>query len=213
MPAKITRRTFLVRTAVGIGATTLACSGLTIVAVHAPINPSYEEITSGENSMNQKVLVTYASKAGSTMEVAQAVAKELNNRGFTVDVRPVKQVTSVDGYTAVVVGSAVRIGSPLPEAVKFIEKNAPALSKLPVAFFTVHLMNMGDDDTSRKARLAYLDPARKLVTLKHEAFFAGVGDMSKVSFFEGLIGKMVKSPEGDFRDWKAISGWAQSIFA
>jgi hypothetical protein len=35
--------------------------------------------------------------------------------------------------------------------------------------------------------------------------------MSKVSFLDGLIGKMVKSPEGDFRDWDAIHGWAQGI--
>lgn len=213
MPARLNRRTFLIRAAAGVGAATLACSGLTVVALQSPVDPSYEKISTGENIMNQKVLVAYASKAGSTMEVAQTVAKELADRGFAVDIRPLKQVTSLDGYSAVVVGSAVRMGSPLPEAAKFVEKNAAALQKLPVAFFAVHIMNMADDDASRKARLAYLDPIRKLVTLKHEAYFAGVGDMSKVSFIEGLIGKMVKSPEGDFRDWKAISGWAQSIFA
>jgi len=213
MPTKITRRKFLIRAAAGAGAVTLACGGLSALALQAPVNPSYEIFASGENKMNQKVLVAYVSKAGSTMEVAQAIGKELTNRGFAVDVRPLKQVTNVDGYSAVVIGSAVRMGQWLPDAVKFVEKNAAILRQVPTAFFAVHLMNIGDDEASRKARAAYLDPVRKLVAPQYEAFFAGVGDMSKVSFIEGLIGKMVKSPEGDFRDWNAISGWAQAIFA
>ena len=161
--------------------------------------------------MNQKVLVTYASRAGSTMEVAQAVAKELTDRGFAVDLLPVKKVNHVNGYQAVVVGSAVRMGQWLPEAVKFVEQNQSTLSQVPTAFFAVHLMNMGNDEASRTARQAYLNPVRKLVKPQYEAFFSGVGDMSKVSFLDGLIGKMVKSPEGDFRDWDAIRGWAQEI--
>lgn len=213
MPAKINRRKFLTRTAAGIGAVTLSCIGLSAVANQAPILPSYEEIASGENVMNQKVLVTYASKAGSTMEIAQAVANELTSRGFAVDIRPVKQTSDIKGYAAVVIGSAIRMGSPLPEATKFVEKNSAALREVPVAFFTVHLMNMGKDEASQKARFAYLDPILKLVPLQEKAFFAGVGDLAKVSFIEGLIGKMVKSPEGDFRDWEAISRWGQSIFA
>jgi menaquinone-dependent protoporphyrinogen oxidase len=72
-------------------------------------------------------------------------------------------------------------------------------------------MNMGGDEASRKARLAYLDPVRKLVVPKYEAFFSGVGDMSKVSFLEGLIGKLVKSPAGDFRDWDTIRAWSQTV--
>jgi menaquinone-dependent protoporphyrinogen oxidase len=161
--------------------------------------------------MNQKVLIAYATRCGSTVEVAQAVAEELTKRGFAVDVRQAAKVTEIDGYTAVVVGSAVRFGSWMPEAVKFVEQNRAALNNLPTAFFAVHLMNMSDDDASRKARLAYLDPVRKLVSPKAEAFFPGVGDLSKVSFLERLIGKMVKSPEGDFRDWTKIRAWAQEI--
>ena len=161
--------------------------------------------------MNQKVLIAYVSRAGSTQEVAQAVAEELTKRGCAVDVRPAVKVTSIEGYTAVVVGSAVRFGSWLPEAVKFVEQNRAALNNLPTAFFAMHLLNTGDDEASRAARMAYLDPARKLVKPEAEAFFSGVGDLNKVSLFERLIGKMVKSPEGDFRDWSKIRAWAQEI--
>ena len=162
--------------------------------------------------MEQKVLVTYASRAGSTREIAEAVAADLASRGFTVDLLPIKQVGRLDGYSAVVIGSAVRMSSWLPEATKFVQQNAAALNRMPTAFFSVHLMNLGDDEASRKARGVYLDAVRKHVQPRHETLFAGVGDMAKVSFIEGLIGKLVKSPEGDFRDWKAIHAWAADIF-
>jgi len=161
--------------------------------------------------MTHKVLVAYASRCGSTAEVAQAVGEELTKRGYAVDVRQAKQVTSLDGYDAVVVGSAVRYSQVLSEAVKFVEQNQSALNKLPVACFAVYLMNMAEDEASRKARLAYLDPLRKLVTPKAEAFFPGVGNLQKVALFERLIAKAVKSPEGDFRDWSKIRAWASEI--
>lgn len=161
--------------------------------------------------MNPKVLVTYATRCGSTAEIAQAVADELANRGFAVDIRPVQQVNQVDKYGAVVIGSAVRFGQVLPEAVKFIEQNHIQLNEMPTAIFAVHIMNMGNDETDRQARQAYLDPARNLIAPQSEAFFTGVGDPQKVSFIERLLAKAVKSPEGDFRDWDAIRGWAKNL--
>jgi menaquinone-dependent protoporphyrinogen oxidase len=210
--APINRRTFLLRAAAGLSATSVVCCGLGTAALHAPFNPDYTEtFLSKGNTMTQKILVAYASRAGSTVEVAQFVANELVQRGYSVDVRPVKQVASLNGYSGVVVGSTIRMGSWLPEAFKFVETNQAVLGELRTAFFAVHLMNQGDDETSRKARLAYLDPVRKLVVPQSEAFFSGVGDMSKVSFLDGLISRMVKSPEGDFRNWDAIRDWSQAI--
>ena len=110
-----------------------------------------------------------------------------------------------------VIGSCVRMGQWLPEAVKFVEQQRERLSQIPIAYFAVHLMNMRDDETSRKQRLAYLDPVRRLVAPRKEAFFAGVGDWKKVNFLESLIGKAVKAPNGDFRDWKAVRAWAEEL--
>ncbi len=161
--------------------------------------------------MGQKVLILYATKTGSTIEVARAIAEELLNRGCAVEIAPAGAAPGLAAFDAVIIGSAVRFGRWLPEALQFVEQNQAALQKIPVGFFAVHLMNRGDDDSSRKARLAYLEPARKLVTPLAEAYFSGVGDMSKVNFIERLITRMVRSPEGDFRDWSAIQNWAQNI--
>lgn len=161
--------------------------------------------------MSRKILVTYATRAGSTAEVAELIAQILVAHAADVDVIPAKNVQEIAEYQAVVVGSAVRFGQWLPEAVQFVQRHQAALSRVPVAYFTVHLMNLGSDEAARKARLAYLDPARTLVAPRTEAFFAGSGDPKRLSFFEVLIGRVVRSPQDDLRDWAAIRAWAESL--
>ena len=161
--------------------------------------------------MDTRILITYASRAGSTIEIAQEIGRVLSQAGAKVDVLPVKAVRSVEDYQAVVVGSAIRIGQWLPEAVKFVTANRAALAGKRVAYFAVHGMNLGDDEASRAARQAYLEPVRKVLAPQMEACFGGVNDWNKVGFFDGLLGKMVKAPVGDFRDWTVIREWAADI--
>ena len=161
--------------------------------------------------MTKKILVAYATRAGSTAEIARVIGETLAAGGAAVDVLPIRSVTDLTGYQAVVLGSAVRYSSLLPEAVKFVEQNKAALEQRPLAIFAAHILNMGSDEASRQNRHVYLDAVRKLVPPRAEACFAGVGDLKKVSFIEGLIGKMVKSPIGDYRDWPAIRSWSESL--
>lgn len=161
--------------------------------------------------MSKKTLVAYVTRGGSTAEIASVIATTLSAQGAEVDLLPLNQVTDLKDYQAVVLGSAVRMSQWLPDAMKFVEQHQAQLSQVPTAFFAVHLMNIRDDEASRRSRQAYLDPIRKLVSPQKEAFFAGVGDWKKVSFVDGLIGKAVKAPEGDFRDWQAIQAWAEDL--
>lgn len=161
--------------------------------------------------MNNRILVTYATRAGSTVEVAAAIGETLGARGFSVDVKPVKENPQVDGYQAVLVGSAIRFGQWLPEAVEFVKNNQQALNRVPVALFTVHIMNLGDDEQSRGNRMAYLSAVRPLIKPVDEVFFPGEIDPARLSFLERLIGQIVKSPVGDFRDWDKIRGWANAV--
>src|SRR5690606_22522173 len=91
-----------------------------------------------------KVLVAYASKSGTTIDVAHAVAEALREQGLVVDVRHVSKLNHLEGYQAVVVGSGVRAGHWLPAAVHFVEEHQEALRQMPVAFFTV-CMTMTED--------------------------------------------------------------------
>lgn len=208
----LSRRRFLKTSVVALGAAAFACSGLGYAATRRPaLDIPEPDPCGGRKSMNSKILIAYATRAGSTAGVAQAIADVFCENGTAVDVRPIKDVTNVNEYQTVILGSAIRYGQWLPEAVQFVEQNQAALNAKPTAFFAVHLMNLGEDEASRKARLAYLDAARKLVAPQAEAFFAGVGDLSKMSFLERLMSKSLKSPEGDLRDWQAIRGWAESL--
>jgi menaquinone-dependent protoporphyrinogen oxidase len=212
MSQKITRRQFLTFAAMGIGSTVLTCGGLGAIALRPPEVSYYRKLAATRDPANPAVLVTYASKAGSTIGIAQAIASELEKRCFTVDISPVNRVTDLKGYHYVVIGSAIRMSAPLPEVVNFVEQNRDKLASIPTAFFAVYLMNSANDEVSSKARLGYIDPIRNLLPIQHEAFFTGVFDPKKVSFIEGLMGKMMNSPIGDFRDWEAISKWGELLF-
>ena len=78
--------------------------------------------------MNDKILVTYASRAGSTAGVAEAIGKILAENGVQVEVSPMNEVYDLSPYRAVVAGSAIQGGKWLPEAMQFMQKNRAVLA-------------------------------------------------------------------------------------
>ena len=158
--------------------------------------------------MSQKVLITYATKLGSTTEVAHAIGKTISEKGIAVDILPIEEVAGISSYSIVIIGSAIRMGSWLPEALNFIEEHQDALNKVSTKIFCVHILNQGHEPESQKERATYTAPVRAIINPEDEAFFAGKIDPSQLKFFERLLFKAVKSPDGDFRDWDAIQSWA-----
>lgn len=211
MQPKTSRRNFLRLAGLGLGAAALTCGGLTVLTTQPPPLNFYE--TTGDTAVNDKVLIVYASKCGSTGEIAQAIADTLTQRGMAVDVWLANKVNALDGYGAVIVGSAIRMGSWLPEAVKFVEQNAAALKQMPNAFFTVHMLNADDSDASRQARAAYLDSVHKFMAAQAEVFFTGKLELAKMSFLDRFISNVMKAKDEDKRDWAAIRTWAQRVWA
>jgi menaquinone-dependent protoporphyrinogen oxidase len=161
--------------------------------------------------MNKRVLVTYSSRTGSTAEVAGEIGKVLAARGLAVAVRPIKADPPAEEYQAVVIGSAVRMGSWQTEAVQYVKRHRHGLGRIPVAVFTVHALNTGDDDQSRRYRAAYLDAVRPLLKPVAEAFFAGQLDPARLCAFERLTLRAAAGPAKDFRDWDKIRGWVQTL--
>lgn len=210
---KISRRDFIKVSGITLAATTVLCSGLGYAATRIPAIETPDLTFSEEPTMNKKILVTYATRAGSTAEVAAAIGETLNQRGYIVDVKAVKEQTDLDGYQAVIIGSAIRMGSWLPEAVEYLKTHQETLKPIPMAAFSVHLQNLGDDEESRQNRQAYLATVRDLVKPVDEGYFAGSIDLSKLSFVDRMITKMVKSKEGDSRDWNKINTWATNVLA
>ena len=160
----------------------------------------------------KKVLVTYATRAGSTQGVAMAIRDRLCANGFHVHLVNAKEkITDISAYQFVVIGSAIRVGRWLPEASKFVEKNQEMLKKKTLAYFLVCMQLKDDTPENRKIAADYLKAERNMVMPLSEAYFAGKSDFSKLSFFSRIMGKFAKMPEGDFRNWDAINKWADEL--
>jgi menaquinone-dependent protoporphyrinogen oxidase len=161
----------------------------------------------------KKVLVTYATRTGYTIGIAQKIGETLAERGFLVDVKPVHADPDPANYQAVVIGSAVNGAKWLPEAVEYVKRHQQALHKPQVALFCVHILNLGDSAASQKNRKAYLNVVRPLVSASSEGYFAGKGlDPKETSAVVRWIMRVTKfMPEGDCRDWLKIAAWAQSF--
>jgi menaquinone-dependent protoporphyrinogen oxidase len=160
--------------------------------------------------MNNRILVTYATAMGSTVDVAAEIGKTLLDQGFSVDVKPIRESPHINGYQAVLIGSAVQHGNWLPEAVDFVKTNQQALNHVSTALFCVHIQNLGDDETSRQNRLAYLDAVRPLLQPVAEGFFAGKFDRRGAALLlPGWLARFV--PPIDLRNWKMMRTWAENI--
>ncbi len=158
-----------------------------------------------------KVLVAYASKSGTTIDVAHAVAEALREQGLVVDVRHVSKLNHLEGYQAVVVGSGVRAGHWLPAAVHFVEEHQEALRQMPVAFFTVCMTMTEDTPENREIVEGYTAALQELVNPVSIGLFAGRLEMDRLSTVERLIVRIMHAPLGDFRDWATIHDWAAGL--
>jgi menaquinone-dependent protoporphyrinogen oxidase len=155
-----------------------------------------------------RVLVTAASKYGATGEIASALADVLSERGLDVDVVPTEEVVSVDGYDAVVAGSAVYAGHWLKPARGFIEEHAAALASRPVWLFSSG--PIGDPPKPTEDPVDASSLIERTAARDHHVF-AGKLDRSRLSFGERAITMALRAPDGDFRDWDEVRSWASDI--
>ena len=208
---KMTRRRFLTLAGGAIGATALACCGLTVAGMQQPEVELVESSCGRGSDVENKVLIGYVSKCGATAGVAQAVGEVLCAAGAAVDVRPVDEVVDVSGYGAAIVGSAVYMNRLMPQAVDFVKENQRALSQMPVAYFVVCGTLQEDTRENRRKVAAYLDPMRQVVQPADEGLFAGAMDFAKMSLAYQLVARVMGGSESDWRDWGAIRGWAEGL--
>ena len=153
-----------------------------------------------------RVLVTYASKHGSTTGIAERIAAKLRAAGHDVDLGSVAEVADVGTYDAYVIGSAVYYGSWMKEATAFVESNAAWLGRRPVWLFSSGPVGpAGPQDQKELASLR-----ETVAPLDHRVFY-GALDRHDLSIGERIVVTAVKAPDGDFRDWRAIDAWADEI--
>jgi menaquinone-dependent protoporphyrinogen oxidase len=155
------------------------------------------------------VLVTYASKHGSTQGIAERIAEQLRQLGKYAEARSVDEVSDLGSYQAFVIGSAVYYGSWLKEATEWVHRNQAVLAQHPVWLFSVGPLGTEVQDAEQQPK--EMAEFQHTLGLRDQRIFFGALDHSRLSFAERVMVKAVRAPEGDFRDWQAIEAWAASI--
>jgi len=163
--------------------------------------------------MEKKILVTFATTHGSTQEVAEVIAATLRDQGVAVDLQSARSVKTLDGYSAVILGSALYIGHVHKDALKFLSRFVvPLSSGLPIAIFAGGPLKP-DDDCQEIRRLLDQDLA-KLTWLTPVAIelIGGKFDPAKgVKFPWGLLPAIKNMTASDLRDWEEISKWTVNM--
>ena len=188
-----------------------------------------------------RVLLVYATRHGSTREVADAVAEELRAAGHEVDQRPAIEAPGPAGYDAVVLGGPMIMGWHR-QAARYAVKHRSELAELPTALFitAASLTDCGESDVQgvpivkdpwlakaprdaaklrRKERYAlprhYLgDVLKKASPMRPRsvAFFAGSLDLTTMNLFEkAFVFLVIGATPGDGRNWKAIREWSADL--
>ena len=152
-----------------------------------------------------RVLVAYASRHGSTEEVAVSVAQQLHAAGHRVGLLAVNRVETLAAYDAVVLGGALYTGRWHRDAHRFVRRFRRQLAAKPFATFAIGPRTCEPSAIAASREQLDAELARLHVLPDHVAVFGGAIDPRKLRF---PFNRMAAC---DARDWNAINAWASRV--
>lgn len=170
-----------------------------------------------------RVLVAFASRSGSTKEIAGRIADRIRDAGIETDCASVADNPLVSDYDAFVVGSSVYLGRWERAARGFVESHAGVLAAHPTWLFssgplgTEPTLENGEDKLTGAVEATEVEGLTKAARPRGHAVFFGAFDANRaalgVRMFRLLPAGRKLLEQGDFRDWPAIEAWADEIAA
>jgi menaquinone-dependent protoporphyrinogen oxidase len=117
-------------------------------------------------------------------------------------------VDGLERFDALVIGSAVYLGSWMKEALGFLDRHAETLRRIPVWLFS-----SGPTAADPMDRAVSAKQLRRFEALgpRDHHLFRGALDSDGLGFLERAAVKAAKQPLGDFRDWRDVERWADTI--
>jgi len=158
--------------------------------------------------MATQVLIATASRHGSTFDIADEIARVLSRRGCVVVDKAADEVDAIERFDAVIVGSAVYMGRWLPEALSFVTRNAQELAKRPVWLFSSG--PIGEPPQPEGEPQGMTEMIQRVHARGHRTF-PGRLDPDRLGLGEKVVVGMLRAPKGDFRDFPAVTSWAEEI--
>ena len=157
------------------------------------------------------VLVAYASKRGSTAEIAETIAATLRREGLGVCLERCENVRSLEPYDAVVLGSAVYMKRWRGDARDFLKKHRKPLRQMP--FWVFSSGPVGDPANDNPGWTEPPKIAERVEELggKDHTVFGGCLPSEPMGFMEKARVQGVPTKYRDRRDWTQIRQWAHQI--
>ncbi|GIE68234.1 flavodoxin domain-containing protein [Actinoplanes palleronii] len=149
------------------------------------------------------ILVAYATKNGTTREVAEAVATAATAEGAQVRVEPARTVSGpLTGWDLIVVGAPLYSGRWHRDAHRFLARHRDDLDAVPVAVF-----GMGPRRDEQEAWLRSSEQLDR--ALDRQPWLTPVA----VGLFGGADRPRRRGIRADLRDWAAIGEWTRKVLA
>ena len=163
--------------------------------------------------MPATLLVTWATRFGSTEEVAHAIADDLLQQHLTViNAQPMTEVKDLDHYDAIVLGCALYMGRLHKDARRFLSSHRDALLRRPVAIFVLGPIHADAKEFTEAEKQMKKELAKFPWFLPvSRQFIGGRFDPEKLGFPFSVIPALRKIPANDARDWSAIHAWATNL--
>ncbi len=163
-----------------------------------------------------RMLVAYGTRYGSTREVAETIAETLGEQGAEADVKQAREVRSLDGYDAVVLGTPLYLGALHKDVRALLEKNQAVLEHTPFALFALGPIKADDGLDGSREQLFTALAKLPVPTPASTAVFVGAYDPARLGFKDRMIAALPASPlhgeiAHDERDWGAVRAWAREL--
>jgi menaquinone-dependent protoporphyrinogen oxidase len=159
------------------------------------------------------VLVAYATKHGSTAEIAEAVADALRASGLRADCVESGGVTHLGPYDAVVLGSAVYMKRWRGDARAFLRRHGKALAEMPFWVFSSGYVGDPKEDNPAWAEPPKVIKQVEQLGAREHVVFGGRIPLEPRGPIERSMVKSTPPEFRDRRDWDEIRAWATRIGA